>query len=328
MNPKRFLCLLLILSVLLLTGCGKKNDYPSGTITGIIQWGAGGGTDTVMRPLCSLAAEALDVKIVPRNVTGGSGSIGLQKVYDAKADGYTLLLGAENPVLYRALGILDHGYDDFECILLVGDETVGIAVNKNAPYTDLSQLIADALARPGQITCATTGEGGLPWQVAALLYSATGAQFKQIPYDSDATARTAVMNGECVFTACKIQSGLEAWKSGDLNYLCLLSKEPEECMPGVPAIADTYPEFASMLPWGPFYGVFVKKGTPQDAVRTLTEAYQKAFASGEYRELLDRLHINPLGLSGEAAREYYVRWENVTVEALKQSGCVTIHEET
>lgn len=322
MSFKRALALLLGAAICIaLTGCGKK-EYPARNLTGVIQWGAGGGTDTLMRPLCDLAGEELGVKVVARNVAGGSGSIGLETVYDAKADGYTLLLGAENPALYRELDITEHSYDDFECILLVGDETVGIAVNRDAPYATLEELIADAVARPGKITCATTGKGGLPWQVNALLYAVTGARFNEIPFDSDASARTAVISGECVFTACKLQSGLESWKSGDLKYLCLLTGAEDTRMPGVPPITDTYTEFGSFLPWGPFYGVFVKKGTPDEVVDRLTKGFEKAFAKPSYAQVLQRLCVNPLGLKGAEAREYIDRWSRVTTQALRQSGAL------
>ena len=317
---KKIICA--FLAFLLLSSCALAASYPKKKLSGIVQWGAGGGTDTLMRPLCSLAEEILGQKIVVKNMAGGSGSIGAQYVYDAKADGYTLLLGAENPVLYKALEISDITYDDFECVLLIGDESVGIAVNKDAGIDTLEELISLALEKPGEITCATTGVGGLPWQVASLIYYVTGASFNQIPYDSDATARAAVISGECVFTACKLQSGLETWKSGDLKYLCLLTSEESDVMPGVRAITEIYPEFEALLPWGPFYGVFVKKGTDEGIVTELSRAFSLAFEDESYKMLLNNLCVNPLGLTGQAARDYIDRWGETTLGALKTAGAV------
>ena len=68
--------------------------------------------------------------------------------------------------------------------------------------------------------------------------------FNQIPYDSDASAKTAVMNGECDFTVCKVQSGIEDWKAGDLIFLCMLAEKPVATMPDVPLITAEYPDFA------------------------------------------------------------------------------------
>ena len=316
----------LLIAVLLLASCASAASYPDKKITAVIQWGAGGGTDTLTRPLCSLVKEHLGKKVIPRNMAGGSGSIGAQYVYDAKADGYTLLLGAENPCLYKALDISDLTYEDFTCVLLIGDETVGIAVGKDSPYRTIEELISAALASPGSLTCATTGVGGMPWEVAAMLTSVTGATFNCIPYDSDASCRTAVLSGECAFTACKIQSGLESWKSGDLDYLCMLSTEEAPLMPGVPPVTDTYPEFSELLPWGPFYGVFVKKGTDEAVVNILADAFRKAFENTEYQDLLANLSVNPLGYTGEEAENYIRSWGEVTVSSLIHCGAIEEHE--
>lgn len=316
----------LLIVVLLLTSFALAAGYPNKKLTAVIQWGAGGGTDTLTRPLCTLVKEHLGVKVVPRNMAGGSGSIGAQYVYDAKSDGCTLLMGAENPCLYRALDISDITYDDFTCVLLIGDETVGIAVNADSPYHSIEELIAAALEKPGTVTCATTGVGGMPWEVAAMLTSVTGATFNCIPYDSDASCRTAVFSGECAFTACKIQSGLESWKSGKLNYLCMLSTEEAPLMPGVKPITDSYPEFTDLLPWGPFYGVFVKKGTDEAIVNILSDAFRKAFEDEEYQTLLASLSVNPLGYTGKEAEDYIRSWGEVTVSSLIRCGAIEEHE--
>lgn len=80
-------------------------QYPNKEIQGVSQWGAGGSTDVVMRSITPHAEPALGGKVVMQNVTGGVGAIGLNKVVDAPADGYTLLMGAENPLLYKVMGL-------------------------------------------------------------------------------------------------------------------------------------------------------------------------------------------------------------------------------
>ena len=272
MKKRKILAMLLAAGMMIgcLAGCGgsagaeeestdtqaaSTGAYPEKDISGIIQWGAGGGTDSLMRPLATLAEAQLGVSIVVENKTGGTGSIATQYVYDQAADGYTLLMGAENTQLYSALDILELTYADFEPVFLIGDETVGVVVSKNSPYTSLTEIIDAALASPGTVTLSTTGTGGLPWEVASFLTAVTGATFNQIPYDSDATAKAAVLSGECDFTICKVQSGIEDYKAGELKFLSMLATEPVEQMSEVPLITAEYPDFEQYLPWGPFYGV-------------------------------------------------------------------------
>jgi tripartite-type tricarboxylate transporter receptor subunit TctC len=297
-------------------------EFPTKNISGIIQWGAGGGTDNLMRPLASLAEAELGVSIVVENKTGGTGSIATQYVYDQAADGYTLLMGAENPQLYKALDIIDLTYADFIPVFIIGDETVGVAVGKDSPYSTLTEIIEAALANPGTVKLSTTGTGGLPWEVASFLTAVTGATFNQIPYDSDATAKAAVLSGECDFTICKVQSGIEDYKAGELKFLSMLSTEPVAQLEDVPLIVDEYPDFAQYLPWGPFYGVFVPAGTDQTVVDTLSAAFAKGFEDASYQELLEGFNINALGYTGDEAQTYLTNWQKNTITALVNSGAV------
>ena len=98
-------------------------DYPEKDIQGIIQWGAGGSTDTVMRSVTPHAEAALGGTIVMQNMTGGVGAIALNHVAGQPADGYTLLMGAENPLLYKVMGLGDKDYGDFIPVSLLARGT-------------------------------------------------------------------------------------------------------------------------------------------------------------------------------------------------------------
>ena len=295
-------------------------DYPAQNITGVVQWGAGGGTDSLVRPLSAIAEQYLGKSIIIQNMTGATGSIATQYVFDAPADGYTLLMGAENPALYDILEISELTYSNFDCVYLIGDEIVGIIVGKNSKYKSFTEIIDAAKKAPWTIKLSTTGTGGLPWEVGAFITDITGAFFNEIPYDSDASAKTAVMNGECDFTVCKVQSGIEDWKAGDLKFLCMLSTKPVPVMPDVPLITAEYADFAKYLPWGPFYGVFVKKGTDAGITAKLSEAFTKAGPQESYQKVLANFNINFLGYSGEEAAKYISSWRENTITALKNSG--------
>lgn len=344
-NIKKGLSILIVLSLLLgiLSGCssssksaGTSSDktattesasksassFPEHDIAGIVQWGAGGGTDSLMRPLASLAEKILGHSIIVQNKPGGTGAIATQYVYDQKADGYTLLMGAENPQLYKILEISNLTYDDFEPVFLIGDERVGVIVGKNSKYNTFKELIEDALARPGQVSLATTGKGGMPWTVSSFIKAVTGADFKQIPFDSDAACLTAVLGGHADFTVCKIQSGIESYRAGEVKFLTLMSLDKVDVMPDVPLVIDEYPGFKDYLPWGPFYGIFVKKGTPQEAIDTLYNAFSQAFKEEEYQNVLKGFNVIPLGTTGEGAKLYLSNWQKNTAEALYKSGAI------
>lgn len=300
----------------------KATTFPEHDIAGIVQWGAGGGTDSLMRPLASLTEDILDVSIVVQNKPGATGAIGAQYVYDAPADGYNLLMGAENPQLYTMLGISELTYANFEPIYLIGDEKVGIIVGKDSKYESFTELIEDALANPGEVSVSSTGAGGMPWSVSSFINAVTGAEFKQIPFDSDATALSAVLGGHADFTAAKVQTALQSYKAGEIKFLSLMSLDEVEVLPEVPLVIEDYPDFEQYLPWGPFYGVFVKEGTPKEVIDVLSKAFSEAGQDETYKKLLKDFNVSSLALTGDEAKEYLSNWQKNTAEAFYRSGAI------
>ena len=141
-----------------------------------------------------------------------------------------------------------------------------------------------------------------------------------MPYDSDAAAKNAVLNGECDFTVCLLQQGLEESKAGDLRFLAVFSKTPDKALPGVPVIINEFPGFEKYLPWGAFYGVFAKKGTDKAIIDKLAEAFKAAAPNETYQNVLKNFDVNFMGATGEEAAAYVSNWRKNTVQALKNSG--------
>lgn len=149
-------------SALALTATGAlAQDYPSKEIAGIIQWGAGGSTDTVMRAVTPHAEDVMGGTVVMQNITGGVGAIALNQVAAADADGYTLLMGAENPLLYKVMGLGQKDYSDFTPINILARGTPIWWPAPMRPSTIMpgcwpisrKTRARFALARPGRAVC-------------------------------------------------------------------------------------------------------------------------------------------------------------------------------
>ena len=326
----------ILLSIMMVTlalaGCGSSagggsaaaggdSEYPAKDINGIIRGGEGGGTDNLVRPLCTVADTLLDGNsIICQNKAGGTGVLATQYVHDQAADGYNLLLGAENPALYKILGLSDITYDDFDTILLIGSEDVSIVVPNDSPYNSVQELIDAAKADPGKLIFSATGSGGSQWQACGLISAVTGAEFTQLPLDGDSDCLTAVMGGQADVTTIKSSQVMEAYKAGSVKILATLTSEPVEELPGTKPIVDEIPDFAEYLPFGPFYGVWVNKGTPEAVEKVLSDLFKQAYDSDDYQEVLKNLNVKPLGLTGDEANTYISDWTKSTAKALYNAG--------
>ena len=287
-------------------------EYPERDIQGIIQWGAGGSTDTVSRSVTPHAEAVLGAKVILQNVTGGVGAIGLNQADRADADGYTLLFGAENPLLYKVMGLGEKDYSDFVPISIIARGIPILVAQPDAPFDTFPEMIAYINENPGEVRFGSTGPGGLPSVVTAMINDKTPIDVTAVPYDGDGPALTALQGGAIDVMPAVLGAALEPVRAGNLKAIAIFDAEPVEQLPDVPAITETNPEFAELLPWGPFFGIFVKSGTPDDVVAKLSEAYGQATQNADFLSMMDGRGFAMLSLAGAEAQEFLDSWQSRT----------------
>lgn len=301
--------------------------FPERDITGTIMWGAGGAMDVVARAVGPHAEQALGKKIVMVNKAGGTGAIATNYVNNSPADGYSLLFGAENPQLHKILGLAEFDYDKFFPVAILGRGVGVIVVKADAPWKTLSELVDDAKKRPGKVKMAMTGPGGLPHTVASMLGAVTKLNVISVPFDGEGPAVTAVMGGHADFTPVGLGAAAESIKAGRVRALAVVNGEPVPSLPGVPAITKEFPDFSKYLPWGPFYGVFVRKDTPDDIKATLVKAFKTAGDNPQFKQLMiDRGNV-VMNISGAEATSFMTKWQSVTSWLLQDVGVAKISPE-
>ena len=287
-------------------------EYPERDIQGIIQWGAGGSTDTVSRSVTPHAEDILGAKVILQNVTGGVGAIGLNQAERADADGYTLLFGAENPLLYKVMGLGQKDYSDFVPINIIARGIPILVARPDAPFDTFPEMVEYITANPGEIRFGSTGPGGLPSVVTAMINEKKPLDVTAVPYDGDGPALTALQGGAIDVMPAVLGAALEPVRAGNLKAIAIFDTEGVEQLPDTPAITDTNPEFADILPWGPFFGIFVKAGTPDDVVAKLTDAYGQATQNPDFLSMMDGRGFRMLSLTGTEAQDFLDTWQSQT----------------
>lgn len=295
-------------------------EYPEKEIQGIIQWGAGGSTDTVMRAVTPHAEKVLGGTIVMQNVTGGVGAIALNQVYNSDADGYTILFGAENPLLYKVMGLGDKDYNDFTPINVLARGVPILVARPDAPFNTYPEMIAYITANPKTVKFGSTGPGGLPSVVTAMINLKTPIDVTFVPYDGDGPALTALQGGAIDVMPAVLGAAIEGIKGGTMKPIALFDLEPAASLPDAPTIVSTNPEFADLLPWGPFFGIFVKKGTPDDVVAKLTAAYAEGAKAADFVALMDGRGFKMMSITGDEAQAFLSRWQSTTAWLVDGAG--------
>jgi tripartite-type tricarboxylate transporter receptor subunit TctC len=296
--------------------------FPDRELTGVIMWGAGGAMDVVSRAVTPHAEQVLGKKIVLVNKPGGTGAIATNNVINNPSDGYTLLYGAENPQLHQVLGLADFGYEKFFPVIVFGRGVAVIVVKADAPWNTLKDFVEDAKKRPGKLKMGSTGPGGLPHTVGSMLNSVAKFQVISVPFDGEGPGLTALMGGHVDMMPVGAGAATENIKAGRVKALAVVDLDPMPVAgaPTIPPVTKDYPDFAKFLPWGPFYGVFVKRDTPDDIKATLTKAFKTAGDNPQFQALMKERGNVMMNVSGADADAFMKKWQSVTAWVLQDVG--------
>jgi tripartite-type tricarboxylate transporter receptor subunit TctC len=311
----------------LTAGIASAQEFPERELLGVVMWGAGGATDTVARAVNPAAEEELGKPIVVLNKSGGAGAISTAYVDAAPADGYTFLYGAENPQLHPVMGVSKLDYSSFYPVNILGRGVAVIVVPEGSKYQTLKDLMDDIEANPGTVKMGSTGPGGLPSTIGALIKNSAPFEVTAIPFDGEGPGLTAMLGGEVDFMPSGISAAAEQIKAGKMRALAVVNPEPVETLPDVPAVTDTIPDMAKFLPWGPFYGVFVKKDVPDDVKAKLVDAFKKAVESETFTTLMANTGNVIMNISGDEAETFLTKWQQVTAWVLQDTGAAKVSPE-
>ena len=309
------------LGALALTATAAVAEFPEKEIQGVIQWGAGGSTDTVMRSVTPHAEAALGGAIVMQNMTGAVGAIALNHVAGSSADGYTLLMGAENPMLYKIMGLGEKDYNEFIPISILARGTPILVAHPDAPFNDYAEMIAYVKANPGEVKFGSTGPGGLPSVINAMIGAVEGElDVTNVPYDGDGPALTGLQGGAIDVMPAVLGAAIEGVRAGNMKVLAIMDTAANANLPDAPYVTQFNEGFSTYLPWGPFFGVFTPKGTPDDVVAKLVAAYTTGAKHPDFVQLMNDRGFTLMAIGGDEADAFLTKWQQGTAWLLQDAG--------
>ena len=272
----------------------SAQEYPSRPIKVVVPYPPGGGTDVVARIVTQKMATVLDATIVVDNRAGAGGNIGTEVVARSPADGYTLLVATGSTTINNTLTpnlSWDLMRDFTPVVLLAWNQSVLVA-NPSFPASSVTELIALAKAKPGQITYGSSGIGSSAHLWAELFKLKAGVDLTHVPYKGTAPAQTDLVSGQINVMFSDISAALPFIKSGKMKALGVGSLTRFEGLPDVPTISESgVPGYEG----GSVVGLVAPAGTPRNVIETLNAAALKTLAAPEVRDRLLGLASVPAG---------------------------------
>jgi tripartite-type tricarboxylate transporter receptor subunit TctC len=176
-----------------------------------------------------------------------------------------------------------------------------LAVHPSVPAKTLRELIALAKAQPGQLTYASSGNGGSPHLAGELLKLRAGIDIVHVPYKGATPGMTDLLGGQVTMSFQTALSAIPHLQSGKLNVIAVAAHRRMTLLPNVPTMAEAgMPDF-EVSSWN---GLFAPAKTPTDIVARLHQATVKALALPDVREKLAAQGAEAVGQSPEEFRNY------------------------
>jgi tripartite-type tricarboxylate transporter receptor subunit TctC len=275
----------------------KGQTYPSKPIRLIVGFPPGGGIDLSARLYAAKLQEPLGTPLVVENRPGATGIVAGEAVAKSAPDGYTLLVGASGQMTINPVILPKHPYDtvrDFAAITTLAQFPMVIAVNPSFPAKSLSELVALAKARPGELAYS---HGGAAHQVAAEMFNqAVGIEMRNIPYKGGAPAVGAAVAGDVPIVVVDSAAATAQIRAGRLRVLAVTSAARTPLVPDAPTVAESGVPGYDISVWA---GLFAPAGTPQGVVSRLYQEASRAMGEADTREKLKGIGMDPGGLSPE-----------------------------
>jgi tripartite-type tricarboxylate transporter receptor subunit TctC len=264
----------------------------SKTVTLVVPFAAGGGTDTVARLIGEQMSRALGQTVMIENVVGGGSTLANDRVARSAPDGSTVLIN--HVALLAAPSLFTNlRYDTktaFEPVGLVNNAPMVLIGRKSIPGAGPKDFVAWIKAQGDKANFAHGGLGTNSHLCAVMMGNVLGFKPTVAAYRGSAPAISDLLAGQIDLLWDQVTNALPQIQAGTLHGIAITSPERLEQLKDVPTTAELGMPEVSYSMW---HGLYVAKGTPKETIATLNSALRKALADPGLREKLKQLGTLP-----------------------------------
>lgn len=258
-------------------------DFPTKPIMVVVPYPPGGNVDSAARIIAPKMEAVLGQPIVVQNRAGAGGMIAAQYVKASGADGYTLFMAANGPLLFAPMTMKrPDAYDwkkDFAPIGAVSITPMALSVRAGLNIDSLQKLLDQAASKG--LLMASPGAGTTNHLAAELMMEKSGKQWRIVQYKGNAPAVASVLGGETAFSFDQVSVILPHIKEGSIVPLVVTSDERVPMLPDVPTFKE-----ASKIGFQAvtFTGLLAPAGTPADAINAISKALTAALSDKDVQK--------------------------------------------
>src|SRR3984893_517132 len=270
--------------------CGSDvagaQSYPARPITITVTAAPGGVTDVVARAVGQRLSESWGQQVIIENKGGAAHVLGAQAVAKGAPDGYSLLAADRgafviNPTLYGAGQVPYDAEKDVAPITGLVRIHQALLAHPSVPANNVSELIALAKSKPGELTYATAGIGSALHMNMLLFESMAGLKLLPVHYRGATPALADVIAGHVNLLCVSVSLAVPPFRAGQVKIFGIGSRERLDGASDIPTVAESgLPGFEANA----WFGLFATAGTPRDIVMKINGEVAKLLADAQFRE--------------------------------------------
>ncbi|WP_277673732.1 Bug family tripartite tricarboxylate transporter substrate binding protein [Piscibacillus halophilus] len=298
---KRLITLGLMVATMTLVACGGNGesveDFPSQEVEMTIPWSPGGGSDIEGRLVADHASNQLDTDIVPVNVPGVGGTVGLEELSDKEADGYNIGQIHEGLLVAHHSDVTQINYDSFEPIASMSSSDQILAVSSDMGVETLEEFVE--YGQENEIQFGGT-VAGIPRVWVEQIGSELDINYNLVGYEGIAEAIQALAGGHIDAAIVDYPSAIDFVEAGEMNFLAIGTEERVERTPDLP----TFVEKGYDLTMGINRGYVAPEGTPEEIIEKLEQALEETANDEDYIQAVEDVGASVNFMGTDEYKEY------------------------
>lgn len=267
----------------LCSAAAHAQTFPSRPVTIVVPYPAGGVTDSLVRLLADRMKNTLGQPVVVENIGGAAGTIGVERVTHAAPDGYTLVLGNIETMVFVpiTMSISYNPFTDLDPVALLPSYPFILVSTNDVPAKNLEEFIAWIKASPDKVLQGTIGAGTMQQLCGLLMQKTLGTKWQFVPYKGGPPAMQDLLGGQINFMCTTTGGFLPLVQSGRIRAYAVTAKKRVATAPEIPTVDEAGLPGLYTSVWN---ALWVPKGTPRDAVAKLNAAAVAAMADADVQK--------------------------------------------
>jgi tripartite-type tricarboxylate transporter receptor subunit TctC len=260
----------------------------------------GGSTDLIARAAAEGASEDLGVAVTVENKPGANGALSLQELANENPDGQTLAIFNGSLAYITPFAVAEDeavSIEDYDVITGLSLDDYVLVTAPDSGFATVEDLAA--AGRP--ITFGTTGVGTGSQLSQELLFAQAEIDATSVPFDGGSPTLTAVLGGQVDVGSIQLGEAIEQIEAGELTAIVTFAEE----RPSYLADTPTAVEAGYDVPVQQARAVVAPKGTPQEVLDRLNEAFNAAFDTEEYQQFNEDNQLTPWEVDGDEVTKTY-----------------------